>query len=195
MNDIGLCLLNDNFYLGIKLTSGFNTFNENVLLKTYRIVVELWKYNKNAVDAFSWEHYFRFVGVLELNPDVDSICRRTRNAIKGNILLNEKMLSYLRFDDIHLHINCFWFYHPGVYFCDVTLEEMFVVPVNEFDVIIASLVFDVVAISDKMYITALTNVIQYLKVNMCWYLHFFLNCFTVKFQYMPTIMVKRDFIL
>ena len=44
---------------------------------------------------------------------------------------------------------------------------MFVVPVNEFDVIIASLVFDVVAISDKMYITALTNVIQYLKVNMC----------------------------
>ena len=39
------------------------------------------------------------------------------------------------------------------------------VPVNQFNVIIASLVFDVVAISDKMYITALTNVLQYLKVR------------------------------
>ena len=56
-------------------------------------------------------------------------------------------------------------YFTGVYFCDVTLEEMFVVPVNQFNVIIASLVFDVVAISDKMYITALTNVLQYLKVR------------------------------
>ena len=56
-------------------------------------------------------------------------------------------------------------YFSGVYFCDVTLEEMFVVPVNQFNVIIASLVFDVVAISDKMYITALTNVLQYLKVR------------------------------
>ena len=53
----------------------------------------------------------------------------------------------------------------GVYFCDVTLEEMFVVPVNQFNVIIASLVFDVVAISDKMYIAALKNVLQYLKVR------------------------------
>ena len=52
-------------------------------------------------------------------------------------------------------------YFSGVYFCDVTLEEMFVVPVNQFNVIIASLVFDVVAISDKMYITSLSNVLQY----------------------------------
>ena len=60
-----------------------------------------------------------------------------------------------------MNVICF----TGVYFCDVTLEEMFVVPVNQFNVIIASLVFDVVAISDKMYIAALTNVLQYLKVR------------------------------
>ena len=29
--------------------------------------------------------YFRFVGVLELNPDIKSICQRTRNAIKGMV--------------------------------------------------------------------------------------------------------------
>ena len=39
------------------------------------------------------------------------------------------------------------------------------VPVGLFDVIVASLVFDVVAISDKMYINALENVLQYLKVR------------------------------
>ena len=57
--------------------------------------------------------------------------------------------------------------HNGfvVYFCDITIPEAFVVPVEPFDVIIASLVFDVVAITDKMYISSLTNVLQYLKVK------------------------------
>ena len=53
----------------------------------------------------------------------------------------------------------------GVYYCDITIPEIFVVPVGQFDVIIASLVFDVVAISDKMYIDALQNVLQFLKVR------------------------------
>ena len=53
----------------------------------------------------------------------------------------------------------------GVYFCDITIPEAFVVPVEPFDVVIASLVFDVVAITDKMYISSLTNVLQYLKVK------------------------------
>lgn len=39
------------------------------------------------------------------------------------------------------------------------------VPVGPLDVIIASLVFDVVAVSDSMYISALKNVLQYLKPN------------------------------
>ncbi len=34
---------------------------------------------------------------------------------------------------------------------------------SSFDVIIASLVFDVVAVSEKMFKTALSNVLQYLK--------------------------------
>ena len=53
----------------------------------------------------------------------------------------------------------------GVYYCDITMPETFVVPVGQFDVIIASLVFDVVAITDKMYIDALQNVLQFLKVR------------------------------
>ena len=40
------------------------------------------------------------------------------------------------------------------------------VPVGPLDVIIASLVFDVVAVSDSMYISALKNVLQYLKVKL-----------------------------
>ena len=71
-----------------------------------------------------------------------------------------------------MNVICF----TGVYFCDVTLEEMFVVPVNQFNVIIASLVFDVVAISDKMYIAALTNVLQYLKVRSTNKLNYTLFC-------------------
>ena len=120
-----------------------------------------------------------------MNPDVDSICRRTRNAIKGNILSYLKdieIITAYQVDDIHLHINRLYFYRPGVYFCDVTQEEMFVVPVNQFDVIIASLVFDVVAISDKMYITALTNVIQYLKVILFTNIPIFINCLTSKYN-------------
>ena len=71
-----------------------------------------------------------------------------------------------------MNVICF----TGVYFCDVTLEEMFVVPVNQFNVIIASLVFDVVAISDKMYIAALKNVLQYLKVRSTNKLNYTLFC-------------------
>ena len=48
------------------------------------------------------------------------------------------------------------------------MPDAFVVPVEPFDVIIASLVFDVVAITDKMYIGSLTNVLQYLKVKSCY---------------------------
>jgi len=62
-------------------------WSQNIIMADYlesnrREVERFWK---NAADGFSWDHYFRFNGVLELNPDVDSLCRRTRNAIKGNI--------------------------------------------------------------------------------------------------------------
>ena len=41
---------------------------------------------QNAEDGFSWEHYFRFNGVLELNPDIETLCRRTRSSIKGKLI-------------------------------------------------------------------------------------------------------------
>ena len=44
---------------------------------------EVTKFWKRSEDRFDWSHYFRFVGVLELNPDVEAIESRTRNAIKG----------------------------------------------------------------------------------------------------------------
>ena len=94
-------------------------------------VENFWKQNEGA---FNWDHYFRFVGVLELNPDPLEIEQRTRNAIKG------------------------------VYFCDVTAAEMLHVQVQA-DVIIASLVLDVVAITDKMFASCLSNVLKYLKPN------------------------------
>lgn len=49
-------------------------------------------------------------------------------------------------------------------FCDITKEEVFEeIPKEAFEVIIASLVFDVVAVSPKMFEIALSNVLQYLK--------------------------------
>ena len=50
-------------------------------------------------------------------------------------------------------------------FCDVTKEDVFDTRINieEFDIIIASLVFDVVAVNKQMFQSALRNVLQYLK--------------------------------
>ena len=87
-----------------------------------------------ASDAFRWKHYFRFAGVLELNPDWKSIRQRTRDAIKG------------------------------VYFCDVTKDEdMFVVDVPKADAVVASLVLDVVAVTDHSFAAALKNLKARLK--------------------------------
>lgn len=61
-----------------------------------------------------------------------------------------------------------------ILFCDVTREDMFdggndeeeTLPNKEaFDVIIASLVFDVVALNKTMFKEALCNVLSYLKPN------------------------------
>ena len=51
-----------------------------------------------------------------------------------------------------------------IIFCDVTKEKVFEEGSHNegFDIIIASLVFDVVAINSKMYKQALSNVLQYL---------------------------------
>ena len=65
------------------------------------------------------------------------------------------------------HINFIFAFPKDVIFCDVTKTDVFgdqeLVP--EFDVIIASLVFDVVAVSAKAFQTALKNVLQYLRPN------------------------------
>ena len=73
------------------------------------------------------------------------------------------MSLFFRGQDIEFDTNVFV---SGVYFCDITTEEVFVVPVPAVDVIVASLVFDVVATTDKMYNIALKNVLRYLKVNI-----------------------------
>ena len=70
---------------------------------------------------------------------------------------------FFRGQDIEFDTNVFV---SGVYFCDITIEEVFVVPVPPVDVIVASLVFDVVATTDKMFIIALKNVLRYLKVKI-----------------------------
>lgn len=99
---------------------------------------EVQKFWIGSDDAFGWKHYFNFVGVLELNPEVKTIEERTRNAIKG------------------------------VYFCDITRsgQEMFMISETQtFDVIIASLVFDVVANSEALFEKSLKNVQDFLAQN------------------------------
>ena len=129
-------------------------------------IVKLASNKKGTDDAFCWDHYFRFVGVLELNPDIKLIYQRTRNAIKGMTDASLSRCCYLP-----TYYKVFWYilYTPilsGVYYCDITIPQVFMVPVGPLDVIIASLVFDVVAVSDSMYISALKNVLQYLKVKL-----------------------------
>ena len=72
---------------------------------------EIERFWKQEDGAFNWEHYFRFIGVLELNPDIKSIEERTRKAIKA------------------------------VYYCDITKgkrEDIFLVTdIRSFDLIIA----------------------------------------------------------
>ena len=84
--------------------------------------------------------------------------------IHANVFIKVMILNEFLSDIIQGSIHNFAIF-SGVYFCDITIPEAFVVPVEPFDVIIASLVFDVVAITDKMYISSLTNVLQYLKVK------------------------------
>ena len=43
---------------------------------------EIEKFVQQAEDGFQWKHYFQFLGVLELDMNVDAIATRTRNAIK-----------------------------------------------------------------------------------------------------------------
>ena len=43
---------------------------------------EIEKFVQQAEDGFQWKHYFQFLGVLELDMNVDAIAARTRNAIK-----------------------------------------------------------------------------------------------------------------
>ncbi|XP_040572252.1 phenylethanolamine N-methyltransferase [Lepeophtheirus salmonis] len=95
--------------------------------------------------CFNWNHHFKFNGVLELNPNISDIESRTRNAIRG------------------------------VYFCDVLNDEsMFLVEDSKVinqdsrikaDVVIASLVLDVVALNHKTFLRALINVSKCLKPN------------------------------
>ena len=58
-----------------------------------------------------------------------------------------------------------FFQFQNIVFCDVTKEKVFEEGdhIGGFDIIIASLVFDVVAVSAKMYKQALQNVLQYLR--------------------------------
>ena len=82
---------------------------------------------------FSWDHYFQFSSSIE-NVSPEMIEERTRNAIRG------------------------------VIFCDVTASKVFpdldrVVA----DVMIASLVLDVVALTDAKFKECLTNIIRHIK--------------------------------
>ena len=43
---------------------------------------EIEKFVRQAEDGFQWKHYFQFLGVLELDMNVEAIATRTRNAIK-----------------------------------------------------------------------------------------------------------------
>ena len=43
---------------------------------------EIEKFVHEDGDVFHWDHYFNFLGVLELDINVEAIMTRTRNAIK-----------------------------------------------------------------------------------------------------------------
>ena len=51
---------------------------------------EIEKFVHEAGDVFHWDHYFNFLGVLELDINVEAIMTRTRNAIKVRMYVNCK---------------------------------------------------------------------------------------------------------
>ena len=85
-------------------------------------------------EAFDWSHYFKFVAQLE-NCTPEEIEERTIKAVKT------------------------------VSFCDLTdLDQPFSSDLPQcFDVIIASLVFDVISLNEEELRIALTNVLKKLR--------------------------------
>ena len=83
-------------------------------------------------------------------------------------------------------------------FCDVTQENVLEnEDKEEFDVIIASLVFDVVATTKEMFQTALKNVLQYLKPGGFMLIQGSLgeHIYTVGSAYFPVMNATEDLIL
>jgi len=105
------------------------------LLGGNRREVERWLGEEEG--AFDWQHYLDFQGVLELTPDTSAIARRVRRAV------------------------------AGVLPCDLTTEELFPEegprPSGPADVLIASLVFDVVCVDTKQLQVMLTRALRWLN--------------------------------
>lgn len=95
---------------------------------------ELEKFWKNEEDVWNWKPYWNFHGVLELNPKVEQIEERTREAIKG------------------------------IFMCDLTMDQVFPnVKGLMADVMICSLVFDVVATDETMLEDAMEKAWRFIR--------------------------------
>jgi len=123
---------------------------------------------KDLDGGFRWDHYFNFLGVLELQPNVKEIENRTRQSIRG------------------------------VYYCDVTDNKVFHVDDLTGDLVIASLVFDVVAVTDKMFRSCLANVTDNaLRQGGLIVIQGSLNekCYTVGSSVFPVMDISQDRLL
>jgi len=104
------------------------------LLQGNREEIEKWW--RNEEDAFDWKHYFDFQGVLELCSDTSSIASRVRSSI------------------------------AGVLPCDLSTEEVFAelrCPSSPVDILIASLVFDVVCVDANQLEVMINRALRWLK--------------------------------
>lgn len=139
------------------------------ILESNRRQVEMFWKGDGDEGGFDWRPHFEFAGVLELNPDVDAIVERTRGSIKA------------------------------VYFCDVTApgpgcSSIFNVPVPPADVIIASLVLDVVAVSKEAFCRALENIAGHLRAGGLLVVQGSLGetCYTVGSLSFPAMCIDRE---
>jgi len=145
---------------------------------------EVERFKTNAEDAFQWQHYFDFVSDLEPNTPIEDIMHRTRNAIKKIVFCDVTKENLFSTSDDEVVNYC-------QYFND-KIEEKF----NSFDIIIASLVFDVVAVNRKMFKDALENVVRYLKPGGHIIIQGSLgeHCYTVGSSMFPAMTADKDLV-
>lgn len=136
------------------------------LLEGNRKEVEKWV--KDQEGAYNWQHYMDFQGVLELNPDTASIASRVRAAV------------------------------AGVLPCDLATDSVFPQdaprPPAAADILIASLVFDVVCVDAAQLQVMMARALNWVKEDGLMIVQgsFGETAYAVGSAYMPVLDIQED---